>query len=83
MSEEGKAMANRINELSTLQDASESEQICRRGYVTPRLLEYGSVAKLTEGSGGSRADAGNNTKNNPGPGFSSGSNNSKTPKKRR
>jgi hypothetical protein len=38
-------------------DRSEGEQlVSKKAYAPPKLTEYGSVAKLTEGGGGSGTD---------------------------
>ena len=38
-------------------DRSEGEQLAsKKAYAPPKLTEYGSVAKLTEGPGGSASD---------------------------
>jgi hypothetical protein len=38
-------------------DRSEGEQLAsKKAYAPPKLTEYGSVAKLTEGGGGSATD---------------------------
>ncbi|HEY4120237.1 MAG TPA: hypothetical protein VGM56_20370 [Byssovorax sp.] len=48
-------MNDSVNEPASRADASE-----RKPYVTPALLELGSVLTLTQGSSGSTSDGGSN-----------------------
>ena len=47
-----------------------SPNAARRAYVAPQLLEYGSVAKLTQGGARSRADGGSGMTGDAGHGLS-------------
>ena len=42
---------------------STKENKMKNAYQSPRLVQYGGISKLTQGSGGSRVDANNNVKN--------------------
>ncbi|MGA9988087.1 MAG: lasso RiPP family leader peptide-containing protein [Terriglobales bacterium] len=47
-------------------DRSQGEQlVSKKAYAPPKLTEYGSVAKLTEGSTGTASDFGNIQPNKP------------------
>lgn len=53
-------MDDRPDKLAQDEDrgASEIAETSRRAYAAPLLIEYGSVAKLTQSGNGSFADAG-------------------------
>lgn len=45
-------------DVVSMQQESHPE-VVKKKYTSPRLMEYGSLAKLTQGTGGNRSDLGN------------------------
>ena len=45
-------------DAASMQQESHQE-VVKKKYASPRLVEYGSLAKLTQGSGSNRTDGGN------------------------
>lgn len=45
-------------DAASMQQESHQE-VVKKKYACPRLVEYGSLAKLTQGAGSTMADAGN------------------------
>ena len=49
-------------DATSIQQESNPE-VVKKKYASPRLMEYGSLAKLTRGSGGANAETGGGTGN--------------------